>query len=386
VIGMTEQKASSLRLYGWIAIVVIGLVIGIYGAIKVLVDGHGASTGGTDQIPWGIFVPTYIFFVAASAGCVIVSLGYAIGIKRFELVMRRAVFLAIVAQIAGGLTILLDLGSPFRVYLPLISPNLQSPIWWMGFFYALYLVLLLTDFYFLSKHDIKKTKIISVAAGLCAIAVHSTLGAIFGFAATRTYFGGAIAPIYFILIAIIIGTSLLLLVTTLEYRFSSKQMSPELRSLVMDLGRFLGVALGIAILFILWKDLAGLRSTVETSALAYRYMLTGPGAWWYWTFVVGVGLVLPLTLLIKKGTRNPNGIMLVSLLVLIGMFAARVEFNLGGQLVAQVFNLEQLQTPLTSYSAKFAEIAVVILAFAIAAGVYTWGDRKLSLDKIPGNG
>ena len=383
---MTEQKASSWRLYGWLAILTVGLVIGIYGAVKILVDGHGPSTGGTDQIPWGIFVPTYIFFVAASAGCVIVSLGYAIGIKRFELVMRRAVFLAIVAQIAGGLTILLDLGSPFRVVLPLISPNLQSPIWWMGFFYALYLVLLLLDFFFLSKHDIKKTKIISVAAGLCAIAVHSTLGAIFGFAATRTYFGGAIAPIYFILIAIIIGTALLLLVTTLEYRLRKQEMSPDLASLVSDLGRFLGVALGIAILFVIWKDLAGIRSTVATSALAYQYLLTGPGAWWYWIFVVALGLVIPLGLLISKGTRNPGVITLVSLLVLVGMFAARVEFNLGGQLVAQVFNLEQLQTPIAEYSAKFVEIAVVVLAFSFAALVYTWGDRKLSLDKLPTNG
>ena len=383
---MAEQKASSWRLYGWVALVTIGLVIGIYGAIKLLIDGHGPSTGGTDQIPWGIFVPTYIFFVAASAGCVIVSLGYAIGIKRFDLVMRRAVFLAIITQIAGGLTILLDLGSPLRVYLPLISPNLQSPIWWMGFFYALYLVLLLTDFYFLSKHDVKKTKIIGIGAGLCAIAVHSTLGSIFGFAATRTYFGGAMAPIYFILIAIIIGTALLLLVTTLEYRLRRQEMGAELKSLVMDLGRFLGVALGIALLFVIWKDLAGIRSTVSTTALAYQYLLTGAGAWWYWTFVVAAGLVLPLGLLINKGTRNLNGIMLVSILVLIGMFAARVEFNLGGQLVSQVFGLEQLQSPIAEYSAKFVEIAVVILAFSFAAGLYTLGNRKLSLDRLPGNG
>ena len=382
---MTQKKKFGWPLYTWVAVISIGLLLGLFGAAMLLINGHGPSTGATDQIPWGIFVPTYIFFVAASAGCVIVSLGYAIGIKRFELVMRRAVFLAIITLLAGGIIILLDLGSPQRMLTLLVSPNVQSPLWWMGFFYSLYLVLLLVDFYYLNKHDLKKTRIISALAALSAIAVHSTLGTIFGSASTRTYFGGAVAPLYFILIAIIIGTALLLLVTILQYRVSKKEMSTEMHGLMMDLGRFLGVILGIAVFFVVWKDIIGLRSTVETTVQAYQYMLFGPGAWWYWSLVIVVGLILPLFLLINKSTRNLTGIMIGSFCVLIGMFAARVEFNFGGQLVSQVYGLQHLQWPLSTYTAKFIEITVVILAFALSAILYTWGSFKLALNKIPGN-
>ena len=142
---MAGQKSSKGVFYGWMAVVIAGILIGIWGTATLLIKGQGTAGTG-DVIPWGIFVPTYIFFVAASAGCVIVSLGYVLGVKRLVHIMKRAIFLAIVTLLAGGLMIVLDLGSPQNVYYFLISPNFNSPMWWMSFFYSLYLVLLLYDY------------------------------------------------------------------------------------------------------------------------------------------------------------------------------------------------------------------------------------------------
>ncbi len=378
---MDAEKKVSWPLYGWIAVISIGLLIGIFGAVMLIINGHGPTTGTTDQIPWGIFVPTYVFFVAASAGCVIVSLGYAIGITRLEIIMKRAVFLAIVSLIAGGILIILDLGSPQHLFYYIISPNLQSPMWWMSIFYiVLYLTLLLIEFYFIHTLDVKKLRIINIPVALSAIAVHSTLGAIFGFALVRNYFGGAFAPIYFILIAIAIGTALLLFVTIIQYRVTKTEMSPELHSLVVDLGKFLGVVVSIAIFFALWRDLTGLRSTIETTALAYQHVLS---LWSYWVIVILMGLIIPLFLIFVPKKRSLNGILAASTLVLIGMFAARIEFTLGGQIVPVVQNLMHLQSPLGSYSPTFIEIAVVILAFAVSALLYTLGTKKFSLEEVP---
>jgi molybdopterin-containing oxidoreductase family membrane subunit len=377
---MARQKALSWSFYGWVAVIIAGIAIGIWGAVTLLSQGH-ATTGTGDQIPWGIFVPGYVFFVAASAGCVIVSLGYALGITRLELVMKRAVFLSIVTLVAGGILILLDLGAPQKVFSFITSPNFGSPMWWMSVFYILlYLTLLLIEFYFIHTHTTRPLRILSVIVALSAIAVHSTLGAIFGFAFVRTYFGGAFAPIYFILIAVVIGTALLLFVTILQYKLTRTTMSPELHKLVLDLGKFLGVVVGLTIFFTLWRDLAGIRSTLATTSLAYEHILS---TWWYWLIVILMGLIMPLVLLYNPKTRNLNGIVISSILVLIGMFAARFEYTLGGQIVPVLQDLRHLEYPLGTYSSTFVEIAVVILAFAVCALLYTLGTRKLSLEQIP---
>ena len=217
-------------------------------------------------------------------------------------------------------------------------------------------------------------------AGLAAIAVHSTLGGLFGLAAVRTYFESAFSPIYFILIAVIIGTALLLFTTILQYKVTRKEMSPELHSIVLSLAKFLGVMVGIAIFFTIWKDLTGIRSTIETTALAYEHLLV---TWWYWVIVLLMGLIIPIILLLKRGTKKLSVILVASLLVLIGMFTARVEFTIGGEIVAIIQNLQHLQSPLGSYSPTFVEIAVIILAFALAAFLYTLGARKFAIEEVP---
>jgi len=375
---MANEKSSSWSFYGWITILVIGLLIGIWGAATLLINGH-VTIGTSDQMPWGIFVPGYIFFVAASAGCVIVSLGYALGIKKLEFVMKRAVLLGIVTLLAGGLLIILDLGSPLTSIRFFISPNIQSPMWWLSIFYLMYLILLIIEFYLIHKHKVRQIQVVGVLAGLAAIAVHSTLGGLFGLAAVRTYFESAFSPIYFILIAVIIGTALLLFTTILQYKVTRKEMSPELHSIVLSLAKFLGVMVGIAIFFTIWKDLTGIRSTIETTALAYEHLLV---TWWYWVIVLLMGLIIPIILLLKRGTKKLSVILVASSLVLIGMFTARIEFTIGGEIVAIIQNLQHLQSPLGSYSPTFVEIAVVILAFALAAFLYTLGARKFALEEV----
>ena len=376
---MVEQKSTGASFYVWISVIAIALAVGIWGSITLLIDGH-SSIGTNSQIPWGIFVPGYVFFVAASAGCVIVTLGYVLGIKKLELVMKRAVLLGIVTLLAGGLLIIIDLGSPLTAIYFFISPNLASPMWWLSIFYQIYLILLIVEFYLIHKNKVGQIKIVGVFAGLAAIAVHSTLGGLFGLATVRTYFESAFSPVYFIAIAVIIGTALLLFTTILQYKVTKKEMSPELHSVVVGLAKFLGVMVGIAIFFTIWKDLTGMRSTIPTTALAYEHIFS---TWWYWVVVLLMGLITPIFLLLNSGTRKLNGILVASALVLIGMFAARIEFTIGGQVVPIVADLKHLAFPLSSYSPTFVEIAVMIFAVAVATLLYTIGARTLSLEKVP---
>lgn len=379
---MAEKKTLSWPFIAWMAVIGIGIIIGIWGAVYTLSEGL-ATWGIGDQVPWGIVTATYVFFVAASAGCVTVSLGHALGIKGFELVIKRAVFLAIVTLLAGGILIILHIGYPLNLVYFFISPNFGSPLGWMVLFYLLYLVLLVIDFYLLHKNAIKIARIIGILAPLSAIAVHTTLGSVFGLASFRTYFGQAFAPLYFITIATVIGLALLLLVTTLQFRITKKDMSPEVYNLTTTLGKLLGIVICVAGLFILWKDITGLYSSVETTALAYRYILLGTASWWYWSIGIVMGLIIPLFLLFNPRTRNLNGILAASALVLVGMFASRLEYTLGGLIVGRFEGLQHLQWPYGSYSSTFVEISVVVLAFAVVALLYTLGAKKLVLEGVP---
>jgi len=136
---------------------------------------------------------------------------------------------------------------------------------------------------------------------------------------------------------------------------------------------------------VLWKNLTGLASSDASTAEAYRYILLGPAAWWYWTLVIGAGLIAPLLLILNRGTRTPNGIMVSSGLVLVGMFVARFEFTFGGQVVSLIDDLQHLQWPFASYSVTFTEASIVIFAFSIAALLYTWGSKKLALEEVVGH-
>lgn len=374
---MTQKSTLSGSFWAGMVAIAIGLIAGIWGVVSLLTRGHVAM-GVNDQMPWGILVPGYVFFVAASAGCVIVALGYALGIKRFAHIMKRAIFLAIITLLAGGGLIFIELGSPQNAINFILSPNPLSPMGWMLGFYTLYLVMLLIEFYLISTGRVSNLRTISMFTAFSAIAVHSTLGGIFGLAAVRTYWGGALSPVYFILIAMLIGTALLLLVTILTYKLTKATMSSELHALVLDLGKFLGIVLGVGIFFTLWKTLAGLRSTVDSTLIAYQDTV---GLWWFWVFVVLIGLVIPIVLLLNSKTRNLNVVALSSVLVLIGMFAARVEFTLGGEIVPVMKDLVHPGFS-SHYAPTFVEIAILGLAFSGVALLYVLGARKLELDKV----
>jgi hypothetical protein len=64
------------------------------------------------------------------------------------------------------------------------------------------------------------------------------------------------------------------------------------------------------------------------------------------------------------------------------MLAARFDFTFGGLIVPLFDDLQHLQAPFANYSATFTEISVVILAFSLAALLYTWGSNKLALDEV----
>ena len=96
----------------------------------------------------------------------------------------------------------------------------------------------------------------------------------------------------------------------------------------------------------------------------------------FWLFEIGIGIILPIFLLLYAARRRKIGAILVaSIMVLVGYFVKRYDFVVA----SQVYPLIKIQKPLTSYLPTFMEVLLVggiIAAFLLA---YTLGVRFLPL-------
>ena len=103
--------------------------------------------GTTPAFEWGLMIVGYVFFAVMTSGlCLASSLGTVFGIQRFTPFEKRHAILAVLSLTTAFLVIALDLHYPIRmVFGAMLVPSPSSPMWWMGVFYGLYLVVLLVE-------------------------------------------------------------------------------------------------------------------------------------------------------------------------------------------------------------------------------------------------
>ncbi|AFZ74429.1 NrfD/PsrC family molybdoenzyme membrane anchor subunit [Natronobacterium gregoryi] len=379
----------SSRFYAWLAAIAVGLVVGLYGVVTLLLEGT-AALGIDSQLPLGILLSTYEFFLMMSAGIMIgvIAVAAIFGISKYELVLKRGIVLSLATLAAGLFTIVIGLGRPERPAIQVfLSPNLSSPIWWMIMAAGLFGITLLALLYLLQWSDVDSRRpvtIVGVIGLLAGISVVVFAGMIFGLAETRPYYGGPLAPIYFLITGVMSGIAAMGLVTVAEYKATGTELGSELGEFVTKyVGGSLAAMLGLTIFAVAVKVIYGLTATSTSVAMAYEHMLLNSSfAPIYWLVGIVVGLIVPLALLLYPGTRTPNGVLAASAMALVGLFVTRYEFVVGGQVVS-LTNDPSLQYPLVSYVPSGVELAIVVFAFALAALVYTVGQLLIDLDELP---
>ncbi len=379
---------SGRRYYAWLAAIGLGLLIGLYGVFNTLIQGT-VTLGLTDQVPWGILISTYVFFALLSTGiCIgITSLSSVFGMEKYDPLVKRGIFLSLITLAAGGLVIMAGLGQPFRA-IPqmLLSPNPAAPMWWMIVLYSIYGAALAAEFLLIDRvENPPKTLSLTVAvvALVAPILAGAMLGAIFGTAEARPYYGGLFASVFLLVTAVASGVALITAVTALERRFSAKTravVSEEL--LTQTLGKYLGVMAAAVLLLTGLRHVYGLVATNDALALAHQEMLFGGTG----LVSVGVGMVLgllvPMALMAYPRTRTVGGVFAASALVLIGMFASRFEFVVGGQVAAMTAdNFHEF--PVASYAPSATELAIVVAGVALFALLYTFGRELFDLNELP---
>ncbi len=389
--GEARHQAIGKRLLQVLAVL---SALGLAAGAVAWTEGHHAL-GTTAEVPWGLLIATYVFFVVSSTGlCLVSSLGHVFGMKLFEPLAKRAIFLALVTLLVGFAVMSAELEHPVLLLaMVILSPNPTSPIWWMGTLYGLYMIFIAAELLFLHREDHRRARTAGILGIIAAVSAHSNLGAVFGLSHSRPYWYGPFLPVYFIASALLCGAALLILVVYLDDYFTNdRKLRAEHEPLLAALGKLLALFLFVVLFFTAWKIIAGVAGAHHHKYEVTMAMLSGPLFLSFWLFEVFLAFVVPLTILLGAKGRQPAWIAFAAALPMLAVFVMRWNFVVAGQMfslkpvVGARDEIIRYGPPFKGSAAGFlpytpslVEVGIVAGAIAAAILLFVVGSRVLKL-------
>lgn len=361
---------------------VVGLVVGLFGASALFGEGHSSFNTDSGGVFWGLPVSTYVFFVLTSTGLTFVaSMAMVFGLKDFYPIAKRCIWLALATLVAGFVALGLEIGNPLRMIWAMpTGMQTDSPMFWMGLWYTLYMVFLLIKFALVQKGDWDSgfSKSIGIASFVSVVIAHGTLGMVFGMMAMRPFWYGGMVPVYFLITAALSGLAFAVLFINLAHGMNQNSMSEGVRKVMTRyMPGIFALALGVVILFTFARTITGLWTNQAEVSLVMSELTSSA----LFQFELWVGMVLPFVLLLT-GMRSQAGVqVLAAALVIIALFIGRYEYVVGGQMVPLFKGA--WYPDLVSYSPSASEIGIVVLASGLCLLVYALGDKLFNLSNSP---
>ena len=378
--GMLVERIRSGSNKYYMALVISGLVMlaGAVAGLLATVWGHHTYYYVTREVPWGILIATYVFFVVTSTGlCLVSSIGHVFGNETFMPIAKRSVYLSIVTILAGFFVISAEIKVPIKMMLyNVISPNLSSNIWWMGTLYGIYLVFMLFEFLFLNLNKHKLAVICGFSGAIAGIAAHSNLGAVFGLLNGREFWHGPYMPIYFIASAMMTGCAVIIFFHIVAQRVNGEPIDfPMARAL--DATRKVGILLICVIAFFTaWKLLAGIAGQPGGKYDAIMAMVSGSYAVNFWVFEIALAMAIPLVLFLVSKGKSRGMMLLASTLMIIGIFIMRYDLVIVGEVIPVYHELGVVgSTGLISYIPSLYEILITAAGFGMVAFLFLIGEK-----------
>lgn len=365
------------KFYLWIGLISVGILLGLWTTFKVYTVGF-AVYAKTDVLVWTLPLSTYIFFSLTSAGLAFVSsFPVVFGIQRYEVIEKRTVYLEIAVLVGSFVCLLLHLGAPLRIVYILFSPNPASPLWWLAVLYFVYFILLISAFWRIHTGEISKT--LGTLIFIIAIFTSTTLGWLLGMTDARPALNASFFSFYFPLTGLASGMAALILFTMVYNKLSGQETTTEKSALFNEFSRLMGIIAGMVAVLFLWRTISGGISSTAVEYSAFKHMIGSiPYNIEFW-----LGLVIPTVLMLVPKIRvTTSGKIVASFLLIVGMFAGRLEFVLSG-VVRPLGQMAEGRPEIVGYMPTIYELFVVLFGFAVMLLIYSLGERFLKLEAVP---
>jgi molybdopterin-containing oxidoreductase family membrane subunit len=369
----------------WLGVLGIALLAGGIAGVFIFIQGH-ILFNANDVLIWTLPLGVYIFLALSSSGLTLLSaLPLVFGIKRYEPFAKRLVFLAIATLCGGFVSIGLELGSIFHMIYIMFSPNLSSPIWWMGAIYSAELAVLALKFWKMHMGDYHSSlsKLLGTASFVLALIAPLMIGSVFGLTESRATYFGPVMSIYCLLMAVLSGTALFILYSMVVGRVATDASSGEYAAVLYDeFTLILTYAAGIVTAFTLLKIIIESSTTIPAFLVYHKFEHLFGSIGVFGTEVI-LGLFLPFVLLLIPSVRGSvGGRILASALIFVGSLARHMEILLAGQSHPVGPKAEQFPQ-YVQYVPSVWELLVLVFALAVMLLLYTLGERYLKLNEAP---
>ncbi len=360
---------------------------------------YGLGVTGLNQpVAWGFYIVNFVFFIGIShAGTLISAILRLSQAEWRRPITRMAEVITVVVLGIGAFHPVLDLGRPERALNIFTAGRLQSPLLWdvsaiSAYFMAstvyLYIPLIpdiaiLRDrgawprwFYSFAAWGWQGTPrqhaVLERAVGIMmilvipiAVSVHTVISYIFAMTLQPAWHSTIFGP-YFVVGAIFSGIAALLIIMIVLRRIY--HLERYLKQIHFDyLSRLLLVMSLLWFYFTFSEFLTAFFGNEPSEMRVFFYKFSGPYAPFFWGMVM-CNFVVPVLILSFRRTRKIPGILIASILVVVGMWLERLNI-----VVPSLAN-PRLPLPTGFYIPSLVEwgmfaggIATLILGFVVFA-------------------
>jgi protein NrfD len=380
-----KPSAWGVDKFFWV-IGIVALLIGAIGLYQRFTHGLRLTDLGS-FVPWGLWVAAYEYLVWLEVGSLMVftTLVYIFKWNRSLPRMAPTLYLTAIAILSMALILIgLDLGHPFRFWHVLVHPQWGSLMTWMIWLHQIYLVVLLGKLAielrpssYLGKKISTWLSYASLPLGIGLVVV---AGSVFGVVMGRPTWQSSALPIMFLISSLVAGTGFLVF----QYiSFFQEKGTKEYLETSQRLGKLL---LGLLITGLIASALGGLvilYPGVPAQATALELTLFGPFWWVYWVLHIGVGVIVPIILLLTK-TQTARRIGIAAGLLVVTFIAVPLNIVIPPQLAVETVErglIIAYQGPglVPDYFPSLSEWLLTLFAMAFGFLVFLFGYQVLKL-------
>lgn len=359
----TIETRPNASFFSFGTLILIALVsLGGFAAFYRFANGLGASTGLSDNVPWGMWIAFDVLsgVALAAGGFTITAAVYIFNMKKYKPIVRPAILTAFIGYLMVIVGIVIDIGQPLRLWHPLVMWQHSSVMFEVVICVALYTAVLTLEFApsFLERFRLqgllKVLKFFSfplVIAGITLSFLHqSSLGALYLIvpAKMNKLWYSPVMPQMFYLSAICVGLAM----TNFETIVSARVFKKE-----YEYGIISGLAKGTSIALLIYLVLKVIDLQVRG---ALPLLFEGSAASKMYLTEIVAGVIVPMVVLWIRSVRESiGGVLFASILVIAGVLLNRFNTNFFAQISSGA-----------SYFPTWRELAIT--AGLISLGVFLY--------------